>query len=160
MRIRKILQDNLQAEDPRDSQARLAGIIDSAMDAIVTVDEAHRILVFNRAAERMFLCSALEAIGEPLQRFIPERFRHGHSEHITNFGKTGVSTRAMAGSRAVFGLRSNGEEFPIEASISQVEAGGKKLYTVIMRDVTEFVVLGSGSFLCPATPTTLSSIRA
>ena len=127
------------ASDPEfhESQARLAGIIDSAMDAIVTVDADQNILVFNRAAERMFLCHATEAIGASLERFIPERFRPGHSEHIHNFGRTGVSSRTMAGSRAVFGLRTNGEEFPIEASISQVEAGGKKLYTVIMRDVTE-----------------------
>jgi PAS domain S-box-containing protein len=124
-------------EELRDSQARLAGIVDSAMDAIITVDSEQRILVFNRAAERMFLCPAGEAIGQSLDRFIPQRFRPAHLSHIESFGQTGVTTRAMAGARAVFGLRADGEEFPIEASISQVEAGGQKLYTVIMRDITE-----------------------
>src|SRR3989440_641513 len=121
----------------RESQARLVGIVDSAMDAIITVDEEQRVLFFNRAAEKMFRCSAAEAIGQTLERFIPKRFRPTHSSHIQSFGQTGVTTRAMAGARSVYGLRADGEEFPIEASISQVEAGGQKLYTVIMRDITE-----------------------
>ncbi|MBD0373860.1 MAG: PAS domain S-box protein, partial [Pyrinomonadaceae bacterium] len=125
-------------EEPlRESQARLAGIIDSAMDAIITVDNEQRILVFNRAAEKMFRCPAAEAIGQPIDRFIPQRFRALHSSHIQSFGQTGVTTRAMAGARAVYGLRADGEKFPLEASISQVEARGQKLYTVIMRDITE-----------------------
>lgn len=132
------MSEEQQAESALlDSQARLAGIVDSAMDAIITVDSKQQILVFNRAAEKMFLCSANEAIGQSLDRFIPKRFHVDHSSHIQNFGKTGVTTRTMAGSRAVYGLRADGEEFPLEASISQVEAGGQKLYTVIMRDITE-----------------------
>lgn len=121
----------------RDSQARLAGIIDSALDAIITVDSDQHILVFNRAAETMFGCAAAEALGQSLERFIPERFRAGHSSHIQSFGQTETSTRAMAGSRPIFGLRKGGEEFPIEASISQIEVGGQRLYTVILRDITE-----------------------
>ena len=124
-------------ESLRESQARLSGIVDSAMDAIITVDENRRVLVFNRAAEKMFLCLAEEALGQSLDRFIPERFRPAHSTHIQSFGQTGVTTRAMAGARSVYGLRADGQEFPLEASISQVEAGGQKLYTVIMRDITE-----------------------
>jgi PAS domain S-box-containing protein len=120
-----------------ESQASLAGIIDSAMDAIITVDEEQRVLVFNRAAERMFHCPFKEALGQSLDRFIPKRFRPSHSSHIQSFGKTGVTTRTLAVTRPVYGLRANGEEFPVEASISQVEAGGQRLYTVIMRDVTE-----------------------
>jgi PAS domain S-box-containing protein len=121
----------------RESQARLAGIVDSAMDAIITVDERERVLVFNRAAERMFGRSAEETIGQRLDQLLPERFRAGHSAHIRGFGATGVTTRAMAGARSVYGLRADGREFPIEASISQVEAGGQKLYSVIMRDISD-----------------------
>ncbi|MFL6210411.1 MAG: PAS domain S-box protein [Pyrinomonadaceae bacterium] len=134
---RELNEKTRAEEELRDSQARLAGIVDSAMDAIITVDSEQRILVFNRAAERMFLCPADEAIGQPLDCFIPKRFRVGHAAHIQNFGQTGVTTRAMAGARAVYGLRAGGAEFPLEASISQIEAGGQKLYTVIMRDITE-----------------------
>lgn len=130
--------EHKQAEEAlRASQARLAGIVDSAMDAIITIDNEQRILLFNRAAEKMFRCPADEAIGQQLDRFMPERFRATHSSHIQSFGQTGITTRAMAGAIAVYGLRADGEEFPLEASISQVEAEGQKLYTVIMRDITE-----------------------
>src|SRR5690349_5359925 len=130
--------ESRQAEEAlRESQARLAGIVDSAMDAIITVDRNQRILLFNAAAERMFRCSADEALGQPLDRFIPERFRAAHLSHIRSFGQTGITARAMAGMQTVYGLRADGEEFPVEASISQVEAGGQKLYTVILRDVSE-----------------------
>jgi PAS domain S-box-containing protein len=128
----------LQVESAlRESQARLSGIIDSVMDAIITVDSDHFILVFNRAAEKMFGCPADQAIGQLLDRFIPERFRYDHSSHMRSSGQTDVTTRTMAGARAVHGLHADGQEFPVEASISQVEAGGQKLYTVILRDLTE-----------------------
>jgi PAS domain S-box-containing protein len=120
-----------------DSRAQLAGIIGSAMDSIVTVDSDHRIVMFNGAAEKMFRCTAAEVIGQPLDRFIPPGFRSTHSQDIRKFGETDVTTRTMAATRPVNGLRSDGEEFPLEASISQIEVGGQKLYTVIMRDITD-----------------------
>jgi PAS domain S-box-containing protein len=129
---RKQAEENL-----RRSQEQLAGVIGSAMDAIVTVDEEQRIILFNTAAERMFLYPAEDAIGQLLDRFIPQRFRAGHKEHIENFGRTNVTKRTMGGLGAIFGLRADGEEFPIEASISQIESDGRKLYTVILRDITE-----------------------
>jgi PAS domain S-box-containing protein len=129
-----------QAEEAlREAQARLAGIVDSAMDAIITVDDEQRVLLFNRAAERMFLYPAEDALGQPLERFIPGRFRHAHRTHVEGFGEAGVASRAMGGAREVYGLRAGGEEFPVEASISQVESGGQKLYTVILRDVSDRV---------------------
>ncbi|MEO5859804.1 MAG: PAS domain S-box protein, partial [Pyrinomonadaceae bacterium] len=128
----KLVQETL-----RSSQATLQGIIESAMDAIVSVDNEQNIVVFNSAAEKMFAFPAAEAIGKPLNRFIPQRFRPGHSEHIENFGKTNVTRRSMGSLGALYGLRSDGEEFPIEASISQIETDGKPIYTVILRDVTE-----------------------
>jgi two-component system sensor kinase FixL len=85
----------------------------------------------------MFRCSADEAIGQGLDRFMPERFRATHSAHIKSFGETGVTTRAMAGARTIYGLRTDGEEFPLEASISQFKSGDQKLYTIIMRDITD-----------------------
>jgi PAS domain S-box-containing protein len=117
--------------------ARLEGIIASAMDAIISVDERQRIVVFNKAAEVMFGVGAGEALGENLSRFIPERVRAGHARHVKEFGRTGVCTRRMGALGAISGLRADGEEFPIEASISQVDCGGEKLFTVILRDITE-----------------------
>ncbi|HEX7607453.1 MAG TPA: PAS domain-containing sensor histidine kinase, partial [Usitatibacter sp.] len=119
------------------SEARLRGILNSAMDAIITVDENQHIVLFNKAAEEVFGCSREEAIGAPLGWFIPERFRHDHGEHLRRFGQAGTASRRMGMMRIVMGLRRNGEEFPIDASISQVMEGGQRLFTVILRDVTE-----------------------
>jgi len=120
-------------------EARLRGILDSAMDAIITVDRSQHILLFNAAAEAMFGCPREEAIGAPLAGFIPERFRTGHTEHIRRFGETGTASRRMGALRVVTGLRRNGEEFPIDASISQVDEADNKFFTVILRDVSERV---------------------
>lgn len=117
--------------------ARLAGIIDSAMDAIITVGSDQRITLFNAAAEDMFRCTAAEALGQPLDKFIPNRFRDVHRKHVEEFGRAGVTMRAMGShQRVLSALRTDGEEFPIEASISQIEVGGERLYTAIVRDVS------------------------
>jgi PAS domain S-box-containing protein len=121
----------------REIQERLSGLINSAMDAVIAVDAQQRIILFNPAAEQMFGAPASQAVGNSLDRFIPARFREGHGRHIEKFGQTGVTTRRMGALGALSGLRSNGEEFPIEAAISQMVVGGQKLFTVILRDITE-----------------------
>ncbi len=119
------------------SRERLTGIIDSAMDAIIAVDNRQQIVVFNTTAEKMFGCSSEEALGQPIERFIPNRFRSQHSEHISYFGGTGTTNRAMGALGALLALRANGEEFPIEASISQVTTDQGKVFTVVIRDIAE-----------------------
>jgi len=132
------ITDRKRAEEARRaSQQQLASVIGSAMDAIITVNSDQRVVLFNAAAESIFDCPRSEAMGQPLDRFIPERFRKMHHKHIRSFGQTNGVTRAMGSSRPISGIRSNAEEFPIEASISQVEVDGQKLYTVIIRDITE-----------------------
>jgi PAS domain S-box-containing protein len=121
------------------SEARLRAILDSAMDAIITVDDQQKIVLFNAAAERMFHCTHDQAIGAPLAWLIPDRFRERHTDHVRDFGATGVTSRRMGGSRIVTGLRRNGEEFPIDASISQLSEDDRKYYSVILRDVSERV---------------------
>jgi len=120
-----------------ESEQRLAGIIASAMDAIITVDEQQRIVLFNPAAEKMLGCAATEALGQPLQRFIPLRFRSAHVEQVQDFGRTGQTRRHIGKQEAVSGLRADGSEFPAEIAISQMEFGGHKLFTAIVRDITE-----------------------
>ncbi len=119
------------------SQLRLDGIIQSAMDAIITVDQDNRVVLFNQAAEQMFGCPAHEAVGQSLDRFLPARFRESHHHHMQTFGQSGVTSRKMGILGTVAGLRSSGEEFPIEAAISHNTVEGKKFYTVILRDIAE-----------------------
>lgn len=119
------------------SQLRLDSIIQSAMDAVITTDHEQKVVLFNRAAEQMFGCSAEEAVGNSLDRFLPARFREAHRRQVQAFGQSNVTSRKMGKLGTVMGLRSNGEEFPIEAAISHVSVEGKRYYTVILRDITE-----------------------
>jgi PAS domain S-box-containing protein len=118
------------------SQARLDAIVDSAMDAIVTVDGAQYVVLFNRAAEEIFGVRREEALGAPLDRFLPQRYRAAHRGHVEQFGRTGVTSRRMGDVTTLWALRADGTEFPIEASISQAGEPGQHFYTVILRDIT------------------------
>jgi PAS domain S-box-containing protein len=121
----------------RASESRLNGILQSAMDAIITVDDWQSVVLFNRAAETMFQRPAAEAIGQSIDQFIPQRFRGEHHKHIDAFGRSGTTSRKMGRLGTVMGLRAGGEEFPAEASISQITVDGKKYFTVILRDISE-----------------------
>jgi PAS domain S-box-containing protein len=107
------------------------------MDAIISVDAEQRIVLFNTAAERIFRCPASAALGQHIEGFIPARWRAAHRKHMAAFGATGVTSRSIGALETFRGLRADGEEFPIEASISHIEAARHELYTVIIRDVTE-----------------------
>ncbi len=124
------------AAELRKSAAWLDGVLQSAMDAIITVDEGQVIAIFNPAAEQMFGYLAAEVTGGPLERLIPERFRGVHGRHVDRFASAGVPTRRMGGLTEVTGRRRDGVEFPIEASISRTATDGGRLLTVILRDMT------------------------
>ncbi|MEY4755513.1 MAG: hypothetical protein RJA34_411 [Pseudomonadota bacterium] len=121
----------------QDSERRLAGTIEAAMDAIITVDAQHRITVFNAAAAKMFGYSREEVLGKTIDMLIPERFRHGHTQHMTHFAGTVASRREQQSQSVVSGLRRDGQEFPIESSISMLTVNGERQFTAIMRDITE-----------------------
>jgi PAS domain S-box-containing protein len=117
-------------------QARVGDIVDTAMDAIISADESQRIVLYNPAAEKVFRWPREAVLGQPLGMLVPERFRVAHQAHVMKFGRTGETSRRMGDPRVLTGLRATGEEFPIEASISQHTEDGRKLFTVILRDVT------------------------
>ena len=117
-------------------EQRLAGIIASVMDAIIAIDERHRITLVNPAVERMFGYSEAELLGQPLSLLIPEHYREAHDAHIRNFARTKVTNRGIGRFGQVAGRRADGREFPVDASISQLEWAGERLFTVMLRDIT------------------------
>jgi two-component system, cell cycle sensor histidine kinase and response regulator CckA len=135
--FRDVTEQRGAEEALRISEARTAGIIQSAMDAIITINSKHEVIVFNAAAEHMFRCKASFATGRQVREFIPPRFRETQSRYLQEFIKSG-SVKARVGElESVIGLRPDGTEFPLEASISQIEARGERLITVVLRDITE-----------------------
>jgi PAS domain S-box-containing protein len=130
---------DLRASEARaqESDSRLASIVHSAMDAIVSVDGQQRIVLFNPAAEQMFGHREESMLGGSLDELIPERFRAAHREHISRFAASGLTSRRMNRLGSVWGLRANGEEFPLEASIAQLQSADGPVLTVIARDISE-----------------------
>ncbi|MBV2179861.1 MAG: PAS domain S-box protein [Castellaniella sp.] len=115
----------------------LLDIIQSATEPIITIDSTQRIVMFNPAAEKVFLYTAEQAIGASVDILIPPRFRQVHAEHILGFQRTGHSKRQMGTGMPLWGLKANGEEFPMEASISQVRTPTKIYCSIFLRDITE-----------------------
>ncbi|WP_225861290.1 PAS domain S-box protein [Ideonella benzenivorans] len=128
----------------RDAERRLqrrdrefAELVDSASDAIISIDHQQRICLFNRAAEAMFQVPAEEAIGQPLDRFLPGEWRSRHAALVRQFVDGGATARRMGSGRVVHGCRADGTVFPIEASISRVGQGESLRLTVVARDVSQ-----------------------
>ena len=129
------------------SEARFRDIVGSAMDAIVIFDDQEKITLFNGAAERMFKCPAVKALGRPVAEFFPDKDSAtivrdicGHARSSKSAGEAMSDTDAQRHVTALRGRRAGGENFPIEVSISCVEGkeGGNQ-YTLIVRDVSERV---------------------
>ncbi|HYO70706.1 MAG TPA: PAS domain-containing sensor histidine kinase [Archangium sp.] len=119
------------------SEARLAGIIAIAADAIISINEEQHITLFNQGAERIFGYSREEVLGVPLERLLPERFRSAHGEHVRGFGAGPLRQLRMDSLREVIGRRRDGEEFPAEATLSKLGMDGQWVYTIALRDITE-----------------------
>lgn len=123
----------------KNSEARMRGILQSAMDAIITVDDDQFIVLFNTAACAMFRCTEAQALGLPVTRFIPDRF---HAQHNAYVKKHRLSPEAGGGfgvAGTAFGLRQDGEEFPLEVSYSNVVEANTLFHTLILRDITSRV---------------------
>nr|WP_314900753.1 PAS domain S-box protein [uncultured Deefgea sp.] len=121
------------------SRAQFAGMIDAAMDAIITTDAEFNIILFNRAAERMFGFPTHQILGAPIETLIPMSVAAQHRQHMHAFAAEGDQTRKMAGKATlqVAGLRADGTTFPVEISISYSDNYGVPIYTAMVRDITE-----------------------
>nr|MBI3611963.1 response regulator [Nitrospirota bacterium] len=121
----------------RSSEARFRGLIDAAADAIITVDENQRILLFNQEAERIFGYTAAETIGQSLDLLLPSRLVEMHRRHIPGFAAAPETSRRMGSRGEVFGRRKDGTEFPAEATIFKLRQEEQTILTAILRDITE-----------------------
>ena len=119
-----------------ESQGRLLGIVTTAPNGIITVDANIRIILMNPAAEKIFGYLAEEVLGQSLNMLLPERFREHHAKYIQSYSASGVSHRKLGRYDSLYGIRKNGEEFPMEAFISRYEMEGEKFFTVILQDIT------------------------
>jgi PAS domain S-box-containing protein len=119
------------------TERRLAAMVETTTDAILILDHEQKITLANQAASRLFGYSQDELLHQPIEKLIPARFHQAHRHRVAGFGKTGTSVRRMGGEANVVGMRADGTEFPIDASISHLQEDGKPLYTVILRDITE-----------------------
>lgn len=139
-----LIKNTSQLQDTADellvNKQRLAGVIETAMDGILTVDDQFKIILVNPAAARVFGYEVSQLIGQNLDIVIPMRHRHVHTKHVQAFGQHGTTRRQMGTSFEDFyvtGLHADGSEFPIEASISSLIEHGRRFYTVIFRDISE-----------------------
>lgn len=121
----------------QEAQARLAGILDIAEDAIILVDETQRIQLFNQGAEKIFGYTDTEVLGQPINFLLPERLRLLHGHHISEFFNSTDIPRKMGGRLEIVGRRKDGTEFPTEASFSKLITAKETTLTVILRDITE-----------------------
>ena len=111
--------------------------VNSVMDAIVAIDESQHIVLFNPAAETMFGRKASEVIGQSFDLLIPERIRNRHQGHVTRFANTAPGSRSMNPQLGIVGTRADGQEFPVESTISKSLVDGKLQMTAVLRDVTD-----------------------
>ncbi len=132
--IGDITSQVLAHQAQRDSQLQLAGLIDSALEAIISIDAQGRIVLFNPAAEEIFGYSSDEVLGRPVELLLPQRYRQIHTILVQEFITGSDSKRMMCD--CTYGLRANGEEFPLEASILKYEVAGKTLCTIMLRDIS------------------------
>ncbi len=131
-----ITQQQTAEQSLRDSEARLRAVLDSTVDGIITIDSRGAIESFNSAAERLFGYVEAEVLGLNFKILMPEPYHSAHDTYLANFMGTGEASIIGAG-RAIEGLHKNGKRFPIYLAMAEVVLGGKRIFTGIVRDITE-----------------------
>jgi two-component system, LuxR family, sensor kinase FixL len=120
----------------RDSEAQIHAILDTAVDAIITIDERGRMESFNRAAQKLFGFAPSEVIGQNVKMLMPEPYQREHDVYLANYIRTGKAKIIGIG-RGVIGMRKDGSVFPMELAVSEVRLGDRVTFTGIVRDITE-----------------------
>ena len=126
------LNESLLAE----REGRLSAILNTTVDAIVTINESRIIETFNRAAEVIFGYDAHEVIGKNINILMPEPYHSNHEQYVTNYLNTGVK-KVIGIGREVIGQRKDGSTLPIYLAVSEVKLENRHIFTGIIRDITE-----------------------
>ncbi|HXH03053.1 MAG TPA: sigma 54-interacting transcriptional regulator [Candidatus Competibacteraceae bacterium] len=120
----------------RESESRLGAILDSAMDAVICIDDEHRVTFFNPAAQKSFRCAASWALGQSFERFLSRPLR-AVLDHYLGAVEGAAEAHSLWAPQGLSALRADGEEFPIEVTLSSSRVAGRRLYTLILRDANE-----------------------
>jgi formate hydrogenlyase transcriptional activator len=136
-RARVEMERNRAEQALRRSEERLAGILASATDAIITIDGRQHITLFNAAAEKIFRCTAAQLVGRSFEAILSPPFSQLLKNTFLAASPTAVTRQPLWAPEGLTARRLDGEEFPVDATISPLEVNGQKLYTLIMRDLTE-----------------------
>ena len=120
----------------RESETRARSILRTTVDAIITIDEQGSIRTFNRAAENLFQFAASEVVGKNVNVLMPQPYRREHNDYMENYHRTG-KRKIIGIGRDVTGKRKDGSTFPMYLAVSEVNINGQRLYTGIVRDITE-----------------------
>jgi PAS domain S-box-containing protein len=123
-------------DELRKSEARYRTVLDAAFDAIVIITSEGIVKWFNRGAERIFGYRAEEVVGQPVTLLMPERYRELCVSGLHRYLRTGEA-RVVGGTIELVGLRKDGSEFPCEMSLGETHEDGERLFTGVIRDVTE-----------------------
>lgn len=134
--LRIIAQRGTTTEEPAESELDYQAITETAQDAIISTDATGKILGCNRVTEFMFGYSGEELAGGPLTRLMPERYREAHAAGLARVS-AGGEAHIIGSTVELSGLRDDGEEFPLELSLSRWGRGQQRGYTGIVRDITE-----------------------
>ncbi|MCC6848030.1 MAG: PAS domain S-box protein [Deltaproteobacteria bacterium] len=119
-----------------DSELRARAVLDTAMTAIISIDERGRIESFNRAAERMFGYRISEVLGKDVTLLMPEPHRTRHDDYLRVYRQSGVA-KIIGTGREMSALRKDGTTFPIYLSVNDTVLHGAHLFTAVIRDLTE-----------------------
>ncbi len=133
---KEIIERKLVEEQLRESEERLRSVVETANDAIVSVDAHGNVIFWNHGAESIFNYSVDEIVGQPLTLILPEQFRESHQKGISRVISTETSNY-LGKTLEIVGFRKDGSEFPLELSVATWKAGGETFFTGILRDISE-----------------------